>query len=107
MRSGLSQITFHVVLGGGTCMIIHNLCTLSVQVPTLEVLLTQDKSCDCSEGLMLSLCVGQVKLTCGKETVVTSTSEPSRCEYLMEFTTPAVCQEPASLDEVLHGHTEL
>uniref|UniRef100_A0A8C8II72 Glucosidase 2 subunit beta n=1 Tax=Oncorhynchus tshawytscha TaxID=74940 RepID=A0A8C8II72_ONCTS len=48
-----------------------------------------------------------VKLTCGKETVVTSTSEPSRCEYLMEFTTPAVCQEPASLDEVLHGHTEL
>ncbi|XP_029481404.2 glucosidase 2 subunit beta-like isoform X1 [Oncorhynchus nerka] len=48
-----------------------------------------------------------VKLTCGKETVVTSTSEPSRCEYLMEFTSPAVCQEPASLDEVLHGHTEL
>uniref|UniRef100_A0A4W5K9B5 Glucosidase 2 subunit beta n=1 Tax=Hucho hucho TaxID=62062 RepID=A0A4W5K9B5_9TELE len=48
-----------------------------------------------------------VKLTCGKETVVTSTSEPSRCEYLMEFTTPAVCQEPASLDEVLQGHTEL
>uniref|UniRef100_A0A673YRB8 Glucosidase 2 subunit beta n=1 Tax=Salmo trutta TaxID=8032 RepID=A0A673YRB8_SALTR len=52
-----------------------------------------------------------VKLTCGKETVVTSTSEPSRCEYLMEFTTPAVCQEPASLDEVLdevlHEHTEL
>ncbi|CAB1341811.1 unnamed protein product [Coregonus sp. 'balchen'] len=48
-----------------------------------------------------------VKLTCGKETVVTSTSEPSRCEYLMEFTTPAVCQEPPSLDEVLHGHTEL
>ena len=84
----------------------HNLCTLSVQVPTLEVLLTHDMSCECSEGLMF-LCVGQVKLTCGKETVVTSTSEPSRCEYLMEFTTPAVCQEPASLDEVLHGHTEL
>ncbi|XP_024864624.1 glucosidase 2 subunit beta [Kryptolebias marmoratus] len=35
-----------------------------------------------------------VKLTCGTETVVTSTSEPSRCEYLMEFTSPAVCQEP-------------
>ncbi|XP_012991520.2 glucosidase 2 subunit beta [Esox lucius] len=48
-----------------------------------------------------------VKLTCGKETVVTSTSEPSRCEYLMEFTTPAVCQEPPSLEEALHGHTEL
>uniref|UniRef100_UPI0037E7FE42 glucosidase 2 subunit beta n=1 Tax=Semicossyphus pulcher TaxID=241346 RepID=UPI0037E7FE42 len=39
-----------------------------------------------------------IKLTCGKETVVTSTSEPSRCEYLMEFTSPAVCQEPPSLD---------
>uniref|UniRef100_A0A8B9HM89 Glucosidase 2 subunit beta n=1 Tax=Astyanax mexicanus TaxID=7994 RepID=A0A8B9HM89_ASTMX len=39
-----------------------------------------------------------VKLTCGKETVVTSTSEPSRCEYLMEFITPAVCQKPSSTD---------
>uniref|UniRef100_A0A667Y4U8 Glucosidase 2 subunit beta n=1 Tax=Myripristis murdjan TaxID=586833 RepID=A0A667Y4U8_9TELE len=48
-----------------------------------------------------------VKLTCGKETIVTSTSEPSRCEYLMEFTTPAVCQEPPSLDPTLHEHEEL
>uniref|UniRef100_A0A8C1VV40 Glucosidase 2 subunit beta n=1 Tax=Cyprinus carpio TaxID=7962 RepID=A0A8C1VV40_CYPCA len=48
-----------------------------------------------------------VKLTCGKETVVTSTSEPSRCEYLMEFTTPAVCQEPANTDPSPHGHEEL
>ncbi|KAM9392501.1 glucosidase 2 subunit beta isoform 1-T3 [Pholidichthys leucotaenia] len=47
-----------------------------------------------------------VKLTCGKETVVTSTSEPSRCEYLMEFITPAVCQEPQSLDEMFHKHDE-
>lgn len=44
-----------------------------------------------------------VKLTCGKETVVTSTSEPSRCEYLMEFTTPAICKEPKNIDE----HDEL
>ncbi|XP_041867711.1 glucosidase 2 subunit beta [Melanotaenia boesemani] len=44
-----------------------------------------------------------VKLTCGKETVVTSTSEPSRCEYLMEFTTPAVCQEL----QMPHEHEEL
>lgn len=43
-----------------------------------------------------------VKLTCGKETIVTSTSEPSRCEYLMEFTTPAICKEP-KMDE----HDEL
>uniref|UniRef100_A0A673C3V9 Glucosidase 2 subunit beta n=1 Tax=Sphaeramia orbicularis TaxID=375764 RepID=A0A673C3V9_9TELE len=48
-----------------------------------------------------------VKLTCGKETVVTSTSEPSRCEYLMEFTTPAVCQEPPSLDSMHPDHEEL
>ncbi|XP_017310723.1 glucosidase 2 subunit beta isoform X1 [Ictalurus punctatus] len=47
-----------------------------------------------------------VKMTCGKETTVTSTSEPSRCEYLMEFTTPAVCAEPSTLDPSLHGHDE-
>lgn len=46
-----------------------------------------------------------VKLTCGKETVVTSTSEPSRCEYLMEFTTPAICKEPKNLD--VDEHDEL
>lgn len=48
-----------------------------------------------------------IKLTCGKETVVTSTSEPSRCEYLMEFITPAVCQEPPSEESMLHQHGEL
>ncbi|XP_076000057.1 glucosidase 2 subunit beta [Genypterus blacodes] len=48
-----------------------------------------------------------VRLTCGKETVVTATSEPSRCEYLMEFTTPAVCQELPSLDSPSHEHEEL
>uniref|UniRef100_A0A4W4EES4 Glucosidase 2 subunit beta n=1 Tax=Electrophorus electricus TaxID=8005 RepID=A0A4W4EES4_ELEEL len=47
-----------------------------------------------------------VKLTCGKETAVTSTSEPSRCEYLMEFTTPAVCQDPPNADSSLPGHDE-
>ncbi|XP_077414219.1 glucosidase 2 subunit beta [Vanacampus margaritifer] len=48
-----------------------------------------------------------VKLKCGKETTVTSTTEPSRCEYLMEFTTPALCQDPKTLDSMLHEHTEL
>uniref|UniRef100_A0A8C9VN99 Glucosidase 2 subunit beta n=1 Tax=Scleropages formosus TaxID=113540 RepID=A0A8C9VN99_SCLFO len=43
-----------------------------------------------------------VKLTCGKETAVVSTSEPSRCEYLMEFTTPAVCLEPPNIDTQVH-----
>ncbi|KAM8974791.1 glucosidase 2 subunit beta [Pelodytes ibericus] len=35
-----------------------------------------------------------VKISCGKETLVTSTSEPSRCEYLMEFFSPAACHPP-------------
>ncbi|TNN70014.1 Glucosidase 2 subunit beta [Liparis tanakae] len=48
-----------------------------------------------------------IKVTCGKETVLVSTSEPSRCEYLMEFISPAVCQEPSSLDSAFHDHTEL
>ncbi|KAF7666005.1 hypothetical protein LDENG_00122170 [Lucifuga dentata] len=48
-----------------------------------------------------------VKLTCGTETVVTATSEPSRCEYLMEFTTPAVCQEPPDANSIFHEHEEL
>ncbi|XP_061567331.1 glucosidase 2 subunit beta [Cololabis saira] len=47
-----------------------------------------------------------VKITCGKETTVVSTSEPSRCEYLMEFISPAICQEPQSVDS-LHDHEEL
>ncbi|XP_061557357.1 glucosidase 2 subunit beta [Phycodurus eques] len=48
-----------------------------------------------------------VKLKCGQETAVISTTEPSRCEYLMEFTTPALCQDPNTLDPMLHKHTEL
>ncbi|XP_038143919.1 glucosidase 2 subunit beta [Cyprinodon tularosa] len=48
-----------------------------------------------------------VKLTCGKETIVTSTSEPSRCEYLMEFTSPAICQDPSSIDSGHPDHEEL
>ncbi|XP_040270940.1 glucosidase 2 subunit beta [Bufo bufo] len=47
----------------------------------------------------------QVKLYCGKETVVTSTSEPSRCEYLMEFFTPAACQHPVEIPP--EDHDEL
>ncbi|XP_073443549.1 glucosidase 2 subunit beta [Dendrobates tinctorius] len=44
----------------------------------------------------------QVKLYCGKETVVTSTSEPSRCEYLMEFFTPAACHQPVDIPQEEH-----
>ncbi|XP_071656814.1 glucosidase 2 subunit beta isoform X2 [Patagioenas fasciata] len=35
-----------------------------------------------------------VKLSCGTETAVTATTEPSRCEYLMELVTPAACRAP-------------
>ncbi|XP_078285450.1 glucosidase 2 subunit beta [Rhinoraja longicauda] len=46
-----------------------------------------------------------VKLSCGKETAVLSTSEPSRCEYLMEFSSPAFCQE--DVNEGGGDHDEL
>uniref|UniRef100_A0A8V5GYF0 Glucosidase 2 subunit beta n=1 Tax=Melopsittacus undulatus TaxID=13146 RepID=A0A8V5GYF0_MELUD len=44
-----------------------------------------------------------VKLSCGTETAVTATTEPSRCEYLMELVTPAACTSPPPHEE----HDEL
>lgn len=49
----------------------------------------------------------QVRLLCGKETVVTSTTEPSRCEYLMELMTPAACPEPPPEPPADSEHDEL
>ncbi|XP_007488560.1 glucosidase 2 subunit beta isoform X1 [Monodelphis domestica] len=49
----------------------------------------------------------KVKLVCGKETVVTSATEPSRCEYLMELVTPAACQEPPPESAGDPDHDEL
>ncbi|EHB12959.1 Glucosidase 2 subunit beta [Heterocephalus glaber] len=49
----------------------------------------------------------QVRLLCGKETAVTSTTEPSRCEYLMELSTPAACPEPPPELPVDSDHDEL
>ncbi|XP_043941924.1 glucosidase 2 subunit beta-like [Protopterus annectens] len=46
----------------------------------------------------------KIKLVCGKETMLTSCTEPSRCEYLMELQTPALCEEP---DNVPAEHDEL
>ncbi|KAF6096369.1 protein kinase C substrate 80K-H [Phyllostomus discolor] len=48
-----------------------------------------------------------VRLLCGKETVVTSTTEPSRCEYLMELMTPAACPEPPPEPPADSEHDEL
>ncbi|XP_008831813.1 glucosidase 2 subunit beta isoform X1 [Nannospalax galili] len=48
-----------------------------------------------------------VRLLCGKETVVTSTTEPSRCEYLMELMTPAACPEPPPETPTDGDHDEL
>lgn len=48
-----------------------------------------------------------VRLLCGKETAVTSTTEPSRCEYLMELMTPAACPEPPPEAPADGDHDEL
>ncbi|XP_062966178.1 glucosidase 2 subunit beta [Cynocephalus volans] len=48
-----------------------------------------------------------VRLVCGKDTVVTSTTEPSRCEYLMELMTPAACPEPPPELPAESDHDEL
>ncbi|XP_059168409.1 glucosidase 2 subunit beta-like isoform X1 [Physella acuta] len=44
-----------------------------------------------------------VKIHCGSENALTGASEPSRCEYQFEFTTPARCSQPQDT----HPHEEL
>ena len=46
-----------------------------------------------------------VSLKCGLTEAVLSTSEPSRCEYAMEFATPAVCEPPVT--DTVGQHEEL
>lgn len=45
-----------------------------------------------------------VNLSCGTENKILSVSEPSRCEYAMEFATPAVCYVS---NETADSHDEL
>ena len=42
-----------------------------------------------------------VDLVCGEETTPTNVQEPSKCEYSMTMSTPALCDQPAA------GHDEL
>ncbi|KAK4881608.1 hypothetical protein RN001_004927 [Aquatica leii] len=48
----------------------------------------------------------KVYVTCGSENKVTSVSEPSKCEYQFDFTTPAACKEQTN-DSENDVHDEL
>lgn len=51
--------------------------------------------------------LANVKVLCGGENALTSATEPSRCEYLLHFTSPAACN-PAVLQADQHeSHDEL
>ncbi len=43
-----------------------------------------------------------VKLKCGAENKLLSVTEPSKCEYVMEFDTPAACPLPSVEYEYQH-----
>ncbi|OAD57602.1 Glucosidase 2 subunit beta [Eufriesea mexicana] len=60
-----------------------------------------DRGLNCWNGPARSTVVN---LTCGKENKLISVTEPNRCEYAMEFSTPAVCN--VSLDSA-NLHDEL
>ncbi|KAG8177830.1 hypothetical protein JTE90_002664 [Oedothorax gibbosus] len=47
-----------------------------------------------------------VHLQCGLENKLLSSSEPNRCEYLFEFSTPALCSAQQDVPPI-HQHTEL
>ncbi|KAF5295965.1 hypothetical protein FQA39_LY12737 [Lamprigera yunnana] len=48
----------------------------------------------------------KVRVVCGSENKLTSASEPSKCEYHFDFSTPAACKEPSSESEY-DTHDEL
>ena len=48
-----------------------------------------------------------ITFKCGLEDQLVSASEPNRCEYAMEFTTPAACKQPHVSEWDATTHTEL
>lgn len=48
-----------------------------------------------------------VHLKCGLNNQLVMVKEPSRCEYLFEFETPALCKQPESGQVEKHQHIEL
>lgn len=62
--------------------------------------MTYNKGSQCWNGPTRS---AKVNLKCGSTNVITSVSEPSRCEYLYTFETPAACKEIPNLQQ----HDEL
>jgi protein kinase C substrate 80K-H len=39
----------------------------------------------------------KVLISCGTETTLTMATEPGRCEYQFDMTTPAACPDPATI----------
>ena len=61
-----------------------------------------DGGAQCWNGPVRSVVVN---LRCGVTNEVTAASEPSRCEYELDFNTPAVCWTDSKDGE--HPHEEL
>lgn len=57
----------------------------------------------CLEMILFNFLL-QVNITCGLENEVLSAHEPNKCEYVLEFQTPAACRLPGNSGDL---HDEL